>query len=758
METPTAGFAESDDARRTWDPPAPAELAAQFAGMEVTELLGRGGMGAVYKAHQTQLDRVVALKILPPDIGQDPAFAERFAREAKALARLNHPSVVTLYEFGRTNAGLYYFLMEYVDGVNLRQLMHAGRVAPREALAIVPQVCDALQYAHDNGIVHRDIKPENILLDRRGRVKVADFGLAKIAGQEEAASGDVEAKAGAVLTEAGKVVGTPQYMAPEQETSPGHVDHRADIYALGVVFYQMLTGELPARPAEAPSHKIEIDVRLDEVVLRALERDPELRYAQASVMKTRVETIVSTPATVTSPAGQSPLPAENQLLDFTGILKFQSPVALNVARVAFLGCLGSLGFLGNIPGWERFRGFFGLYGLFGFFGISYIIEAFARRQGRQLRQRPLVPQSGGGAHFAGGSRFSSHSLHPRNSAVANAAFACACLGVLIPTIFYWLAPRLLPSLTPQGQQLAIWATLVAAMLAISLGLASRRSPRGQQAVVVGGISLAIWMIFFIMGRLYEPLPSTPRVSATNDSGTPVFVSPPMSQSATTQSGAHLGTSSPASQPAAGSASQATAGDIEVVIDALGSVSPYDRIPPGTGGTRGPKRVPVTFSVSQNDIQAIVKALNAHQTVAVDVYGRDMNKKLGHGSLVGIDNQLDPATGTLNCKALVLPVADALLFPNQFLNVRLHMEREQPAPKRSNETPGSGSEAKARDIQGVFDVVGTVGVYDRTAPGPEGGEPRSLFPWFSEYLNRTSSRSSDGSTRIRRSKWTFTMAI
>jgi serine/threonine-protein kinase len=169
-------------------------------------------MGAVYKARQKELDRLVALKILPPGIGDDPAFAERFVREARALAKLNHPGIVTLYEFGqvrsprsptgesaltrahgdpgsRASAGvepgaLFFFLMEFVDGVNLRQLLHASRISPREALAIVPQICDALQFAHDQGIVHRDIKPENLLLDRRGRVKLAGFGLAKIVGSE----------------------------------------------------------------------------------------------------------------------------------------------------------------------------------------------------------------------------------------------------------------------------------------------------------------------------------------------------------------------------------------------------------------------------------------------------------------------------------------------------------------------------------------------------------------------------------------------
>ena len=160
-------------------PPSIEELARKFPQLEIIELIGRGGMGAVYKARQKELDRIVALKILPPGIGDDAAFAERFAREAKALARLNHPGIVTIHDFGRAD-GLYFFVMEFVDGVNLRQLLASSRVSPREALAIVPQICDALQFAHDQGIVHRDIKPENILLDRRGRVKVADFGLAKL--------------------------------------------------------------------------------------------------------------------------------------------------------------------------------------------------------------------------------------------------------------------------------------------------------------------------------------------------------------------------------------------------------------------------------------------------------------------------------------------------------------------------------------------------------------------------------------------------
>src|SRR5512136_359818 len=276
--------------------PTPDEVARLFPQLEMLGFIGQGGMGAVYKARQKALDRVVALKILPPGIGKDPAFAERFTREAKALARLNHPGVVTLYEFGKAD-GLFFFLMEFVDGMSLRHLMEVERISAREALAIVPQICDALQYAHDQGIVHRDIKPENILLDRQGRVKVADFGLAKLVGTDAGGipltpslspgGGEV----GSSLTDAGKVMGTPQYMAPEQREHPTEVDHRADIYSLGVVFYQMLTGELPDQPIEPPSRKVRIDVRLDEVVLRALEKEPERRYQQVSQVKTDVETI-----------------------------------------------------------------------------------------------------------------------------------------------------------------------------------------------------------------------------------------------------------------------------------------------------------------------------------------------------------------------------------------------------------------------------------------------------------------------------------
>ena len=261
--------------------PEPEELADLFPQLEIQELVGQGGMGAVYKARQLKLDRPVALKILTPDAVHGPAFAERFSREARMLARANHPHVVGIHDFGETE-GYYFFLMEYVDGANLREVIRAGTLTPREALAIIPQICDGLQYAHDEGIVHRDIKPENILLDRRGQVKIADFGLARLLQREQEAF---------TLTVPGEVMGTPAYMAPEQIEKPMEVDHRADIFSLGVVFYEMLTGELPLGRFPPPSRKVQVDVRLDEVVLRTLEKEPDRRYQRVSDIKSEVQAI-----------------------------------------------------------------------------------------------------------------------------------------------------------------------------------------------------------------------------------------------------------------------------------------------------------------------------------------------------------------------------------------------------------------------------------------------------------------------------------
>ena len=365
-------------------PPTIPDLAKLFPQLEIFELIGKGGMGAVYKARQPALDRFVALKILAPRAGGDLDFAARFTREARALAKLSHPNIVAVHDFGtvgqasslspskisggKSETGatsvLHFFIMEYVDGPNLRQIEQAGKLSPREALEIIPQICAALQFAHDEGIVHRDIKPENILLDKKGRVKIADFGLAKILGQEPK---DFR------LTGVRDVVGTPHYMAPEQVEKPQTVDHRADIYSLGVVFYEMLTGELPLGKFQPPSQRVQVDVRLDEIVMRSLEKDPQRRYQHVSEVKTRVETIAQTSAPQAVSTTLNKTVTGTPLFPPSGGLTFTSRFALNVARTGWvLGCLAALGF---IPG---LKWMFGFSGFFGFIGFAVLIESVHR--------------------------------------------------------------------------------------------------------------------------------------------------------------------------------------------------------------------------------------------------------------------------------------------------------------------------------------------------------------------------------------------
>jgi serine/threonine protein kinase/ribosomal protein L7/L12 len=348
--------------------PDPAQLAAQFPQLEILELLGMGGMGMVYKARQPRLDRFVALKILPVESQQHPSFAERFGREAKALAKLNHPGIVNIYDFGQTNE-YYYFVMEYVDGMNLRHLLHDQPLEPRQALELVVQICTALQYAHDEGVVHRDIKPENILLNKKGQVKIADFGLAKLLGTAPDTA----------LTMSQAAMGTLNYMAPEQRQNAQGVDHRADIYSLGVVFYEMLTGEVPMGRFEPPSKRVQVDVRLDEVVLRALEREPARRYQQVSEVKSGVETITSTPPTgpatpAAAPAAAQVFPTRFPVSDFFSLAGFL--LALWIARAAegFMPWLGMSLFMGIL--------------------LAGTFELSSRLQIQKSRERGLWPQLG----------------------------------------------------------------------------------------------------------------------------------------------------------------------------------------------------------------------------------------------------------------------------------------------------------------------------------------------------------------------------
>lgn len=263
---------------------SPAELAPDFPQLEILECLGRGGMGVVYKARQKSLNRVVALKLLAPERVDDPRFARRFEQEARALALLNHPHIVAVHDFGR--AGHHYFLMmEFVDGVTLRTALSARRFTPEQSLAIVPSICEALQYAHDHGIVHRDIKPENLLLSKDGQVKIADFGIARILDDSPEYFDPLGSQP----------AGTPQYMAPEQKTR-AQADHRADIYSLGVVLYEMLTGELPQGNLQPPSRRVRLDIRIDEVVLKALDAVPERRFQSAAELHTHLTRIRDMPS------------------------------------------------------------------------------------------------------------------------------------------------------------------------------------------------------------------------------------------------------------------------------------------------------------------------------------------------------------------------------------------------------------------------------------------------------------------------------
>jgi len=265
------------------DLPELADIAVAFPDLEIIEKIGQGGMGVVFKARQPKLDRLVALKVLPKALAVTPGFPERFNREGRVLARLSHPSIVTVHDFGESG-GYCFLIMEYVDGVNLRQAMRAGRFTPEQALKVVPDICAALQAAHEQGVLHRDIKPENLLLDTKGRIKIADFGIAKLLDDRGT---DL------LLTQSGAKLGTAPYMAPEQIEQPSSVDHRADIYSLGVVLYEMLTGELPLGRFAAPSEKSAVGGNIDEIVFRALEKERGRRQQSAGEFKTQIEGVTA---------------------------------------------------------------------------------------------------------------------------------------------------------------------------------------------------------------------------------------------------------------------------------------------------------------------------------------------------------------------------------------------------------------------------------------------------------------------------------
>jgi serine/threonine-protein kinase len=276
---PIPGSARApEDARTMVSTPRP-----ELPGFELQELLGRGGMGEVWRARQSSLGRMVAVKLLPPRLAKDAEFVTRFEKEATALAALNHPNIIQIIDRGVVGEH-YYFAMEFVEGRSLRESMGPGRLTPQQALRIILQVARAIESAHEKGIVHRDLKPENILLDGRGHVKVADFGLAGIQGPDSKLQ----------LTATSVAMGTLNYMAPEQRRDAKSVDGRADLFSLGVVFYEVLTGELPLGRFKLPSQRVPgLDARVDAVVARLLENEPDARHASAGELCAELEALVT---------------------------------------------------------------------------------------------------------------------------------------------------------------------------------------------------------------------------------------------------------------------------------------------------------------------------------------------------------------------------------------------------------------------------------------------------------------------------------
>ncbi len=273
LPTPAAGA----------EPLTVAEMQKLLPQYRVECLLGAGGMGAVYQALHPALDRRVAIKILPPEIAVDEQFVGRFQREARTLAKLQHPGIIGIHDFGQTPDGHLYFAMEYVDGADLRRILDGPGLQPDQALILASEICEALHFAHSKGVVHRDIKPANILVTQDGHAKLADFGLSRPADEEATQ-----------YTSTSVIVGTSDYMAPEQRD--GRADHRADIFSLGITLYEMLTGQRPTGAFELPSAKAPVDVRLDQVVIKALQEEPSHRYQHASEMRTDLEHIRTTVA------------------------------------------------------------------------------------------------------------------------------------------------------------------------------------------------------------------------------------------------------------------------------------------------------------------------------------------------------------------------------------------------------------------------------------------------------------------------------
>jgi len=264
--------------------PSIDSLNEQFPDFEFHELLGRGGSGWTFRATQKSLSRSVAIKLISRTTSHAEAL-ERFQREAGILAKLNHPSIVTVHDFGIQDQFLY-IVMEFVPGTTLRRLIAPGKLKSERVIGIGKQICDALDYAHAKGLVHRDIKPENILVvssEPEVEIRLADFGISRMALERDSMGG---------LTRTGLIIGTPFYMAPEQQVPGKSIDRRTDIFSVGVVLYELLTGQLPQGNFPPPSKLSDCNGALDKIVMKALNNDPNLRFESAASLK---QSLISIP-------------------------------------------------------------------------------------------------------------------------------------------------------------------------------------------------------------------------------------------------------------------------------------------------------------------------------------------------------------------------------------------------------------------------------------------------------------------------------
>jgi len=315
----------------------------------LVRLIAGGGMAQVWEAHDEILDRAVAVKVLHPHLAEDTAFLERFRREAVAAARLSHPNVVAIFDTG-VDGGLVYIVMELVRGETLRELLAArGPLGPARAVQIAAQVAGALDYAHGHGIVHRDVKPANVLIADDGRVKVADFGIAKAASSVFGSSAD--------LTQTGAIVGTAKYLSPEQVNGEPQ-DRRADVYSLGVVLYEMLCGRPPftgdselvvamqhARAAPVGPRQVRAGIPrpLEAVVLKAMAKAPADRFDTAGDLRAALSTIDLADDDAAAIVTRDPTPPEGITPTFAQTERtWLIPVVVIVLIASALGTIGVL--------------------------------------------------------------------------------------------------------------------------------------------------------------------------------------------------------------------------------------------------------------------------------------------------------------------------------------------------------------------------------------------------------------------------------